>query len=45
MKIDFSDEEMDIIRKAVEEFEENYYMSKGQDWQQTINRLMDRIRK
>ena len=45
MKIDFTEEEMDIIRKAVNEYEENYYGSERQEWQRIINRLIDRIRK
>ena len=44
MKIDFTKEEMDIIRHAVDEYEERYYESTSQEYQRIINRLIDRIR-
>jgi hypothetical protein len=44
MKIEFSEAEMEILRSAVKEYEESHYENEGREWQDIINRLMDRIR-
>ena len=38
-----TEEEMDIIRNAVIEYEERYYMSEGQKWQKIINSLIEKL--
>ena len=38
-----TEEEMDIIRNAVIEYEERYYETEGQKWQKIINSLIEKL--
>ena len=35
--------ELEILDKALEEYEENYYAGKDQKWQKIVNSLKDKI--
>ena len=43
MKIEFNDEEIEILNKSIKEYEENHWENEGMDWQRTINRLIDKV--
>ena len=42
---EFTSEEMQIIRNALIEYEENHYQYEDGKWQNTINDLIDYFRK
>ena len=39
----FNEEELKIIKKAVDEYEENHYESNDIKWQNTIDKLIDKL--
>ena len=43
MKYEFTKEEIDIIKNAVDEYEEECWFSESQKWQKIINALIDKL--
>lgn len=41
--MDFTKEELDMISKALDEYEENHFESESDKWQVKINNLMKKI--
>ena len=42
--MEFNKEELIIIKKAINEYEENYFSSEGKIWQNTINKLISKLK-
>ena len=44
MKLELNEEEVKILKNAINEYEENHYESEDDKWQYTINNIVIKLR-